>query len=61
MPLWPRLLVTTFAMLLASLIAGLIWQGIFDVGIPGYLGGIVGGLAALPVWEILRRPRSKQP
>ena len=61
MPFWPRLLITTIAMLLASLVAGLVWRGIFDVGIPSYLGGIVGGLAALPVWEVLRRSRSKQP
>ena len=60
MPLWPRLLITTIAMLVASLVAGLIWQGIFNVGIPSYLGGIVGGLAALPVWEVLRRTSSKQ-
>lgn len=61
MPFWQRLLITVIAMLLASFVAGLIWQGIFNAGIPSYLGGIVGGLAALPVWELLKhintRPR----
>ena len=60
MPFWQRLLITTIAMLLASFVAGLVWQSIFNVGIPSYLSGIVGGLAALPVWEVLKRINSKQ-
>ncbi len=54
MPFWQRLLITMVTMLLASFVAGLIWQGIFNTGIPSYLGGIVGGLAALPMWELLK-------
>jgi hypothetical protein len=26
---------------------------------PGYLSGIIGGLAALPVWEFLKRIKPK--
>jgi hypothetical protein len=55
MPLWQRLTITILAMLVASLVAGLVWRNIFDAGIPAYLSGVVGGLAALPVWELLRR------
>jgi hypothetical protein len=55
MPIWQRLLITIAAMLVASFIAGLLWNWIFGVSIPSYLGGLVGGLAALPAWEFLRR------
>jgi uncharacterized membrane protein AbrB (regulator of aidB expression) len=59
MPFWQRLLITVVAMLVASFVAGLIWKIIFNDLIPSYLAGIVGGLAALPVWEFLRRVRPK--
>lgn len=62
MKLWQRLLITVVAMFLASYAAGLIWQSLFGVNLPSYLGGIVGGLAAIPVWELLEhvKPRRQQ-
>ena len=59
MPLWQRMLVTLAAMVLASLIIGLIWEQIFGFQLPSYIAGVVGGLAALPVWEFLKRIRPK--
>ncbi len=59
MQLWQRLTITVLAMLVASLVAGLVWRNIFNTGIPSYLSGVVGGLAALPVWELLKRIRIK--
>ncbi len=41
-------------MVLASLIVGLVWLGVFDARIPSYLSGVIGGLAALATWEFLR-------
>ena len=63
MPLWQRMLVTLIAMALASLVIGLIWQQIFGFQLPSYLGGVVGGLTAVPVWEFLKpvRPRATRP
>ena len=55
MPLWQRLLVTLVAMLVTSLLAGVVWHWVFNAAIPSYLSGIVGGLTALPVWEFLKR------
>lgn len=55
LPVWQRLLLTLAAILGASFIAGLIWQMIFGGEIPGYVGGLVGGVAALPVWELSKR------
>lgn len=41
-------------MLIASFAIGRLWLAVFDFVIPSYLAGIVGGLAAIPVWEMLR-------
>lgn len=51
MPLWRRLLITIAAVILAGLPAGRLWYALFGLHLPGHLGG----LAALPVWELLRR------
>ncbi|MDH3451212.1 MAG: hypothetical protein OEN20_02250 [Gammaproteobacteria bacterium] len=54
MALWKRLLITVVAMAFASLAVGLIWLSLFDARIPSYLSGVIGGLAALATWELLR-------
>ncbi len=60
MPFWQRFLITLLAMLAASLLATLIWQWSFDKPIPSYLSGIIGGVIALPVWELVKRIKSKE-
>jgi hypothetical protein len=60
MPLWQRLLITLAVMLVTSFVAGLIWQGLFNAEIPSYLGGIVGGITAVPAWEFLKRVGPKK-
>jgi hypothetical protein len=54
---WRRLLITLGVIVLSSFVAGLLWNWVFGAGIPSYLGGIVGGLTALPTWEFLKRVR----
>ncbi len=54
MKLWQKLLLTVLAMLIASFAAGRLWLMVFDFVIPSYLAGVSGGLAAIPVWELLR-------
>jgi hypothetical protein len=61
MKLWQRLLITLVAMLIASFAAGRLWLLAFDFVIPSYLAGIVGGLTAIPVWELLRWIGTKLP
>ncbi len=61
LPFWQRLAVTIIAMLAASWVAGLIWHAIFNFPLPSYVGGVVGGLAALPLWDLLRRIRPSNP
>ena len=60
MSLWQRLVLTLIAMFIASYLAGLISQAIFNVTLPSYAGGMVGGLAAIPVWELLKRVSPKR-
>jgi Na+/glutamate symporter len=57
LPLWQRLLLTIVAMFAASWIVGLLWHSIFSLQLPSYIAGMVGGLAALPCWELLKRIR----
>ena len=59
MPLWQRILITLLAMFAVSFVAGLLWSALFGFELPSYVGGVIGGLTALPVWELLRRIRSK--
>jgi hypothetical protein len=57
LPFWQRLLITVGVMLLTSYLAGLVCQGLFAVPIPSYVAGLIGGLAALPTWDFLKRIR----
>jgi ABC-type sugar transport system permease subunit len=55
MPLWLRLLITLLTMLVTSLVAGLLWRWLFNADIPSYFSGVIGGIAAIPIWELLKR------
>ena len=55
MPLWQRLVLTIVAIVAASVVVGIVWNKIFGFGLPSYLGGVIGGLTAVPVWKFLRR------
>jgi hypothetical protein len=61
MPFWQRLLITLIAMVAASFVVGLIWRALFGLELPSYLGGVIGGLTAVPVWEFLKRIGSRTP
>jgi hypothetical protein len=54
---WQRLGIAVAAMIVASLLAGLLWRLGFDTRIPSYFSGVIGGLAALGAWEFLRSRR----
>lgn len=60
MPFWQRLSITLLAMLAASFILGVFWRSIFNIPLPSYLAGIIGGLTALPVWEFLKRIKPRK-
>lgn len=54
-PLWQRLAITVVAMLATSYLTGLLWGYVTGWTMPGYISGVIGGLSALPVWELLKR------
>ena len=60
MPLWQRLVLTIVAIVVASFIVGLIWHTLLGFGLPSYVGGVIGGLTAVPVWEFLKRIGPKE-
>ena len=60
MPFWQRLSITFLAMLEASFFLGIFWRSIFNIPLPSYMAGIIGGLTALPVWEFLKRIKPKE-
>lgn len=57
LPFWQRLLLTVLVMLVASWLAGFLWQLVVSFPLPSYAAGVVGGLAALPCWDFLKRIR----
>jgi hypothetical protein len=60
LPFWQRLLLTVLVMLVTSYLAGLLWQNVMGFPLPSYAAGVIGGLAALPLWDFLRRIRPSQ-
>jgi hypothetical protein len=55
MVFWQRSLVTLAAMVAVSLIIGFMWRSMFGFGLPDYVSGVVGGLTAIPLWDLLKR------
>ena len=60
MPLWQRLLITIVVVIVVSYVVGYVWQAILGFSLPSYGAGLIGGLAALPVWDFLKRIRPSQ-
>jgi hypothetical protein len=60
LPFWQRLVITILVVIGISYLAGIIWLSIFGFALPSYASGIIGGLAALPLWEFLKRIRPTQ-
>ena len=60
MPLWQRLMITLAAMLALSFIVGQVWLAVLAFALPSYIGGLIGGGVAVPVWEFLKRIKPKK-
>ena len=60
MVFWQRLLITLLVMVVTSLIMAAVWRSVFNMTIPSYVAGVIAGLAALPVWELLKRIKPKK-
>ena len=60
MAFWQRSLVLLVAILGVSLIFDVIWHSMFGSSLPDYASGVVGGLTAVPLWDLLKRVTPKQ-
>jgi hypothetical protein len=60
MPFWQRSLMTLVAILAVSFIVGFMSRSLFGFWLPDYASGVVGGLTAVPLWEILKRVKPKE-
>jgi len=59
MPFWQRALILVIAILVVSFLIDLIWQKIFGFVLPGYIIGVLSGLTAVPIWDLLKRIKPK--
>ena len=60
MSFWQRFLVLLAAVVVISFLISLLWQWVFNFGLPPYASGVVGGLTAVPVWDALKRIKPKR-
>ena len=59
MPFWQRLLILLVAILLVGFLFDLAWHYIFGFTLPSYVTGVIGGLTAVPLWDMLKRIQAK--
>ena len=59
MPFWRRAAVTFAIIVVASWVVVTLLEALIGVKLPGYLAGVVGGLAGVPAWELLGRIQPK--
>ena len=59
MPFWQRSLVLLAAMMAVSFLVGLLWHYLFGLSLPSYVSGVIGGLTAVPLWDLLKRFKPK--
>ena len=60
MPFWQRLVFTIIVIVVASFLVGLMRHRLFGFSLPSYVGGVIGGLTAVPFWEFLKRVNAKK-
>ena len=54
------LVLTIIIVFAVSYVASIVWGILFAATLPGYISGLLGGLAALPAWETLKQLRKKK-
>lgn len=59
MPFWQRLLILLVAVMAVSFIVGLTWHALLGFYLPSYISGVIGGLSAVLIWDILKKTKPK--
>ena len=57
MPFWQRFLVLLAAVMGVSFIVGYIWHSVFGFNLPAYISGVIGGLSAVLIWDMLKKTK----
>lgn len=60
MPFWQRSLVLLAAVIGVSVVFSIIWHSLFNFNLPPYATGVIGGLTAVPLWDMLKRVKPKK-
>jgi len=60
MPFWQRFLILILAVIVISMVIGMIWHSWFGFALPAYASGVISGLAAVWLWDMLKRIKAKQ-
>ena len=48
-------------MIIVSWLVGYFWNSMLGFRLPDYVSGVVGGLTAVPVWDVLRKYKTQKP
>ena len=57
MPFWQRLLILLAAVVGVSFIVSAIWHALFSFYLPSYVSGVIGGLSAVLIWDLLKKTK----
>jgi len=60
MPFWQRSLILLVAVMAVSFLVGIVWHALFSFYLPSYVSGVIGGLSAVFIWDLLKRIKPKQ-
>jgi len=59
MPFWQRSLILLVAVMAVSFIVGILWHSVFGFNLPTYVSGVIGGLSAVLIWDLLKKTKAK--
>jgi len=59
MPFWQRSLILLVAVMAVSFIVGIVVHSLFGFYLPSYVSGVVGGLSAVLIWDLLKKVKPK--
>ena len=60
MPFWQRILILLVAVVGVSVIVSMIWHALFSFYLPSYVSGVIGGLSAVLIWDLLKKTKPQK-
>ena len=56
---WQRVLILLAGVVVVSFLIGMLWHSLFGFSLPAYVSGVIGGVTAVPLWDLLKRIKPK--